>query len=284
MFKLDANLIIHDGPIYASTVLGNHLYTGGADNLIKRFDLKSMKLDAFTVRATSAPISMVKIDENRLAVGFLNGEIYILDINNRSILFSYHFQSDGVFSLSVKLSTLYLGLASGKFGVLCSDSYEWIFLNEIARDKIRCILPLEKNSICLASKDGSIIHVDSDTFQVIQRWNAHDEGVNTLLCLGEKGLVSGGKDGHIAVWDNSFNLIKRFPAHRGVVYDMLAINNCLISCSRDKIVKVWDLNNYEPIQKLMLHRQSVNKIAQQNENSFVTASDDHQIAIWSHEV
>ena len=71
MFKLDANLIIHDGPVYASTVLGNHLYTGGADSLIKRFDLKSMKLDAFTVRATSTPISMVKIDENRLAVGFL---------------------------------------------------------------------------------------------------------------------------------------------------------------------------------------------------------------------
>jgi len=28
---------------------------------------------------------------------------------------------------------------------------------------------------------------------------------------------------------------------------------------------------------------TVDKIAQQNENSFVTASDDHQIAIWSHE-
>ena len=84
------------------------------------------------------------------------------------------------------------------------------------------------------------------------------------------------------MWDpESCALIHEIPAHKGVIYDLLAFENCWVSGSRDKSIKVWDRVSLKPIQKLSLHRQSVNALLQQNEHSFVSVSDDKKMAYWT---
>jgi len=92
-------------------------------------------------------------------------------------------------------------------------------------------------------------------------------------------LVSGGKDGHVTVW-KAQECIKSIPAHRGVIYGIIEVGEFLISCSRDKSIKVWEMESLKPLQKITFHQQSVNQVVQQNAHSFVTASDDRRIAHW----
>ena len=110
---------------------------------------------------------------------------------------------------------------------------------------------------------------------------AHGLGANGLVV--RNGLMlSGGKDGFLRMWDpESCALIHEIPAHNGVIYDLLAFENCSVRGIRDKSIKVWDRVRLNPIQKLSLHRQSVNALLQQNEHSFVSCSDDQSIICWS---
>ena len=114
---------------------------------------------------------------------------------------------------------------------------------------------------------------------ILERWHAHDGGVNCLLLASSNQLVSGGKDGHVTIW-KAQERIKTIPAHRGVIYGIIEVGEFLISCSRDKSIKVWEMESLKPLQKITFHQQSVNQVVQQNAHSFVTASDDRRIAHW----
>jgi WD40 repeat protein len=159
---------------------------------------------------------------------------------------------------------------------------DWIYLEQISTDKIRAIV-YDTNTHCcyIGAKDGELIAFDVNAYCVNDRWHAHDGGVNSLYFSSTNLLVSGGKDGHIRVWKDQ-ECVNSIPAHRGVVYGLIQVGAYIVSCSRDKTIKVWEMESLKPVQKITFHRQSVNQMAQQNAHSFVTASDDQRIAHWEY--
>lgn len=284
MFRKKAVFTIHDAPVYAISIINDVVFTGSADKTVKAFDLTNKTLLPFTVKSNASPISLCGLQENWLGVGYLNGEFYIIDIPSKSTLFSYNFNS-GVFTIAViDKDRIALGLASGYLAIMDVESKELLFLDAVASDKIRSIAVSPTGEhLYIASKSGAIITFDVHNFEPISTWHAHDLGVNCILVTKEGQLISGGKDGHLCRWELNGALIQRIPAHRGVIYNLLAINDELITVSRDKSCKIWELTTFNPIQKITVHRQSVNNLAQQNGHSFVTASDDYQIAWFEDE-
>lgn len=283
MFVLKSEYKLHDGPVYALAISENMVFSGSSDRTVKSMDLTHGIVQPFTVRSEVSPISLWAISSALLAIGYLNGEFYLINPQNRSTIFEYHFSGDGVFSLySFNDTELYIGLGSGRLAILDFVRLDWIYLEQLSTDKIRAIV-YDSNAQCcyLGAKDGELVVFDVNNYGVNLRWHAHDGGVNSLLFTSTNQLVSGGKDGHIRVW-KGHKCIHSIPAHRGVVYGLQEIGNRVVSCSRDKSIKVWDMETLKPLQKLTFHRQSVNLLVQQNAHSFVTASDDHRIAHWEY--
>lgn len=98
-------------------------------------------------------------------------------------------------------------------------------------------------------------------------------------------LYSGGSDGHIALFDcSNYKILKSIPAHYQTVYDLINVGNMLVSCSLDKSLKIWYSDELTVQQKLTIkeggHNKSVNKIAQINNQSFVSVGDDKRLIIW----
>jgi WD40 repeat protein len=281
VFILKSEYRIHEGPIYAIGIADTMVFTGSSDKTVKSLDLNTGNLLPFTVRSESAPISLLSIHAELLAIGYLTGEFYLINPTTRNVLFEYHFTGDGIFSLCVLNSlTLAIGLGSGRLGMLDFVDYEWLYLEQITSDKIRAMVYQDSTqSLYLASKSGEIVVFNTEEFNIQARWHAHDGGVNCLLLASSNQLVSGGKDGHITRWEGQ-ERVKSIPAHRGVIYGILEVGESLISCSRDKSIKVWEMETWKPLQKITFHQQSVNQLVQQNVHSFVTASDDHRIAHW----
>ena len=283
MFALKSEYKLHEGPVYGVAISENIAYTASADRTVKSIDLSTGIMQPFTVRSEVSPISLWTISPELLAIGYLNGEFFLVNPHTRKILFEHSFTGEGVFSLySFNDSELYIGLGSGRLAILDFVRLDWIYLEQISTDKIRAIA-YDTNTLCcyIGSKDGELIAFDVRAYCVNDRWHAHDGGVNSLYFSSTNLLVSGGKDGHIRVWKNK-ECVNSIPAHRGVVYGLIEVGAYIVSCSRDKTIKVWEMESLKPVQKITFHRQSVNQMAQQNAHSFVTASDDHRIAHWEY--
>ena len=283
MFVLKSEYKLHEGPVYALANSENIVFTGSSDKTVKSIDLSNGIIQPFTVRSEVSPISLWAISPELLAIGYLNGEFYLINPINRNILFEYHFTGDSVFTLySFNTSELYIGLVSGRLAILDFLRLDWIFIEYVCTDKIRAMVYDPHNQCCyLGAKDGELVSFDVINYTVNVRWHAHEDGVNSLLFTSTNQLISGGKDGHIRVW-NGQECIHSIPAHRGVVYGLQEIHKRIVSCSRDKSIKVWEMETLKPLQKITFHRQSVNQLVQQNAHSFVTASDDHRIAHWEY--
>lgn len=282
MFVLKSEFKLHEAPVYGVTSIEQYAFSASADKTVKSIDLSTGIIQPFLVRSEVSPISILAISPDLLAIGFLNGEFYLINTATRKTLFEYHFKGDGVFTFSFNASELYIGLGSGRLAILDIFHLEWLYIEHLFTDKIRTIyFDLVNHCYFIGAKDGEIVCFDAKSHLVTQRWFAHPGGVNSLLVSTKHQLISGGKDGHLRVW-NGKDCIKEIPAHRGVIYGLIEIKNCIVSCSRDKSIKVWDLETLKPLQKMTFHRQSVNGLVQQNALSFVTASDDHRIAQWEY--
>lgn len=285
IFKAIRQVQLHNNPIYSIAQNGDVVFSSSSDGTVKKFNLTTMKLEPFTVRTSNTCISLHVLQNGWLCLGLLNGDFHVLDPKTNQEIFTYSFGEKGVFSIdsSSDLGHLYIGLFSGEIAVLAIDTLTFLFLDSVASDKIRSVIwSCEHQRLFVSSKDGSIVLFNPTTWEVEHSWEGHELGSNAIVCLNDRRLITGGKDGYIRVWSNDQRKLEHaFPAHRGVVYSMAVMGEFLISASRDKSIKVWSLVDYSPIQKLTAHRQSVNALVQQNEHSFVSVSDDGTLIFWS---
>lgn len=284
-FSLAHKILAHAHPIYALAAGGNKWYTGAADKTIKRTNSEDFSIDSFAIRTAHTCMCLHYTQSHHLLLGLLNGEFYVIDALSKKEVFSYAFPNDGVFSLEscTRFNFYYVGLASGTLAVFNATTFELLYLEKMADDKLRKLKFCPRDgSLYAASKDGTVRIFDPLQFSCIDTWTAHSEGVNALVFGPDDTLITGGKDGYIRSWKRSgkTKLLQEFPAHRGVIYDLLVCGIFLISASRDKSIKIWELPTFTPLKKLTDHRQSVNALAQQNDYSFVSVSDDATLISW----
>ncbi|MFM7311307.1 MAG: WD40 repeat domain-containing protein, partial [Flavobacteriales bacterium] len=67
------------------------------------------------------------------------------------------------------------------------------------------------------------------------------------------------------------------------IYRIVQHGDLLVSCSRDKTIKCWDLLTLAPLARIEAsaegHRHSVNEVIS-SKNSIISAGDDRQIICW----
>jgi WD40 repeat protein len=139
----------------------------------------------------------------------------------------------------------------------------------------------------LACQDGSVRILETEYFNQIGEFFAHENGVTCLAFHTEnKQLITGGKDAILRIWNlKTMQQIKAIPAHNFVIYDIQFLNPTeFITVSRDKSIKIWSLEKLNVLHKIEFknggHIHSVNKIQQLNTTTFATCSDDKRIMIW----
>lgn len=284
-FKAVSQVQLHNSPIYALSRYGEVVFSASSDGTIKKYNLTTLQLDPFTVRTSHACISLHTMNNGWLCLGLLNGDFHIIDTLNQQEIFCYSFGDKGVFSVNSndEYNHIYIGLSSGQWAVLDAGTMELLSLNHASNDKIRRVFWSHVyQKVVLVSKDGSISMLNPINFQLEYSWVAHATGVNCAVFTEEGRCISAGKDGYVRIWSKrDFLLEHAFPAHRGVIYDLLLLDGYLISGSRDRTLKIWNISDYSPVQKLSSHRQSVNALVQQNQQSFVSASDDGSLILWN---
>jgi WD40 repeat protein len=129
--------------------------------------------------------------------------------------------------------------------------------------------------------------LSTSTFNQINLIVAHEGGVGSLVFdpLNDKTLYSGGKDALLKKWDlTTEKCLISIPSHNFILYDLKIMEDKLLSVSRDKTIKCWDLSVLKVEKridfKMKGHKHSVNALILISTSLFVSCSDDRQIICW----
>ncbi|KAF2224925.1 WD40-repeat-containing domain protein [Elsinoe ampelina] len=177
-----------------------------------------------------------------------------------------------------------------------------------------CVYTIQfvKNYLVSGSRDKSIKIWNLDTLRCERTLDKQHE--QSVLCLqfdpdpSEDIVVSGGSDSYVVIWKFSTGEVvhKMTTAHRESVLNLRFDSRYLITCSKDKTIKIWNrrkLRSDDPIVPNMAHQQfppdakvdlepfsllsslrghgaAVNAI-QIYEDTIVSASGDRTIRMWN---
>ena len=86
----------------------------------------------------------------------------------------------------------------------------------------------------------------------------------------------------IIIFDYFENKLSYLKSHTDeILYLTQLKNENLISCSKDTLIKIWDIKNKKCIIDLEGHEDWVNYIIELNENKIASSSIDYSIRIWN---
>lgn len=283
-------LVGHIGAIYDVIYHNHQLYTSSADKFVTSWDIETEKQTNFAVKLDHSAYNIAFSPEfNILAIGTNNGGIHVIDIENRKEIRLLTQHQSSVFSLVYckNKKQFYSGDRDGYFCAWDAKTFDLLITLPYDCEKIREIsLSEDGEFIALCGQDGYVRILESNFFNSIQEFKAHEDGVNCAVFDGDF-LYTGGKDAYIRKWNwRGKKQILCIPAHNYAVYDLELIDNKqkLVSVSFDKSIKLWNAKNISIIERIEYknqgHRHTVNRIAKISENSFATASDDRKIKIW----
>ena len=286
-FKVFNKFIGHQGPVYSIYTQGNLLHSSSSDYSLKIWDILNQKIiKSFKLNALA--YSIYADQNNNILLGLNNGNIQIIKKDN-SIKTIKTNEAIAFFSFSESQNEneIFVGGSNGKLFVL--DSKDYTIKNHINLNcgKIRKQFIINE-ILYLACQNGFIYKINTSTKEIINFIKLHEGGVNSI-CLdsdNENLLYSGGKDALLKAFDITLNqTIKIIPAHNYAIYDIIQLNkSVLVSCSRDKTIKVWDKKTMTIISRLDFksegHKHSVNNIIKYKNDMFFSCSDDGTIILW----
>jgi len=234
-------------------------------NVLVTFDLKTRAILNTTPIATPQYFNSLAItqDGTFCAASHFIGEsrgILVWNLVTQAIEHEFSLKTKliGAHHLSFSPNGRFLAIASSgtgpgndfyKFFVQVFDVSAGAMIEEIAVHSIRAVFSQDNKFLIFADKEHEICFYNLQTRQVQQRLKGHTNFVSALT-ISEDGyfLASGDCLGKIHLWDlKSGRLVTGFFGHHQWVLSLnfTSHDRRLISYSRDMIMHVWDLYNFD---------------------------------------
>lgn len=286
-------IIGHVASIYSVDGVNDLVYTGSGDHFVARWNIDTGLQDAFSIKAEKAIYCLKLVQNNSiLAFGTNAGSLHVIDIENKKEIRHFVQHKSALFCIQENKhkNHVYSADADGNLAVWKTDTWDLLLFIPLNCGKIRSIIVSENgDTIYLACQDGNIRIFETNGFNEIANFFAHENGTNSLAIYptNPKFLISGGKDGYLRIWDlTDFKVQLEIPAHNYAVYQILFVNNgqTIVTSSRDKSIKIWNSKDCSFIQKIERkdggHSHAINDLWKKDEKHFVSVSDDKRIILW----
>lgn len=127
-------------------------------------------------------------------------------------------------------------LSTGKILHKLKKHNDWVLATEFSPDGVL---------LASADRNGGIVVWESKSGQQYCELNGHKSAVNALSWRADSNfLVSGSEDGNIKIWSlHRRRQIKNWRGHNGgVLWVEYGQDGKIVSCGRDKLLKIWDRN------------------------------------------
>lgn len=280
-------------PFYALATWGSTVFGGCGDGSVLEWTPDEPDRIRMIARAPAAIFALAALDASSAALGTQAGELIVLDRHVRSQRAAVLAHPSGVHAIAA--------LPDGALVSAGADGCLVVWRTDHAGDlraerripllegKLRAVqVSANGKMVVVAGADGRIRLLDTERYNEHASWPGHEGGTTALLFHPEKpAVVSGGKDGHMRVWDlhASNRELLSLPAHRSTVYALCVAEegSTIVSASRDKTLKRWSSSDLSALERLDAtrggHARSVNAACVLDGRLF-SAGDDGRLLRW----
>tara|TARA_B100000401_G_C52801534_1_gene718834 strand:- start:368 stop:1258 length:891 start_codon:yes stop_codon:yes gene_type:complete len=283
----------HTGPLYAVAYSKRHklLFTGGSDKVVATWDLDKGENTPLSIKTDSAVLNFQLLnDEKQLFIGLFNGDFHVIDLDTRKEISSFSSHKLGVFASCylANFNLLFVGAGDGTLSIWDTKDFQLLASHQLGKGKIRAIQPVG-DDVFIANSQGQIFTINLFAIEEYTLFTTIDY---PIFCLNNfssnNSLLIGDKNAHLTEIEiESKQIIKSIPAHNWPIYRIEWLNsNEFVTCSRDKILKIWDATSMKVKQRLSFpefqgHLNSVNNLVSiSSTKSIVSVGDDKQICLW----
>ena len=280
----------HSGAIYDVISDDNFIYTTSADKFVVRWNVETGEQDQFAVKLEHTAFNIAfSAEYNQLIIGNSKGGLHVINTESKKEERYITQHKHPIFSVyyDPNKKVFYTADGDGYFCAWEAGTMKLLITLPLDCGKIRQI-SVDQNGehIAICGQDGRLRILETSFFNEIKNIKINKDGVNTALFIDDF-LLTGGKDAKISVWNwREEQLIQEIPAHNYAVYDLSYFekSRSVVSVSFDKTIKLWSFPDLEIQQRIEFkdkgHRHTVNRLAQIDEDRFVTVSDDALIKVW----
>tara|TARA_B100000674_G_C37849968_1_gene919462 strand:+ start:118 stop:1011 length:894 start_codon:yes stop_codon:yes gene_type:complete len=293
VYKLVKKYKKHSGPLYAVTFSKkyNLLFTGGSDKVVATWDIEKEENTPLTIKTDSPILNLQLLNEDKhLFIGLFNGDFHLIDLETRKEISVFSNHKLGVFASSYvqTYNRLIVGAGDGTLSIWDSKQFKLLKKHQLSNGKIRAIQVVDKE-VFIGNSKGQIFNF---TISNLEEMRLFITLKHPIFCLNyhenKNTLLIGDKNAHLTSVDlKTKNITDSIPAHNWPIYRVEWLNGAeFVTCSRDKIVKIWDASSMKVKQRLCFpdfqgHLNSVNNLVSiPSINSIVSVGDDKQICIW----
>jgi WD40 repeat protein len=291
-FKKTNEIRQHSMAIYAiAHWKENLIFSGGADCLVVLWDIDTGEQEPFTIKTSHPVYSLCIIDATYLSIGLNNGDLHIIHIALKKEIKFFKSHNTAIYKqLFIQQSNqLITGDAEGNISIWDTESWKLRLSIPLLCGKVRAITKSnDEKLIAIGGQDGVVRIFETNFFNETNQFYAHKEGVNSLafIPINSNQIISGGKDGYLRLWNISTSeKLNAIPAHNYAIYN-ITLSPCGLffsTASRDKSIKIWDINTLSVLQKLDAkqkgHSHSVNDLLWFDEQ-LISCGDDRRIITW----
>ncbi len=281
----------HEGAIYKIVFdhVNRNLYSAGGDGWLVEWDVDHSDNGTLLAKVPDQVFAMA-VTSRYYLMGSFQGNFYVLDRKDKSILHQERAHKHGIFSILANDSHFYTFGGDGRIIQWDAETYEKTNILPLSSKALRGqALNPNGDQLAVGSSDGSIYILSFPELYLRKKIEeAHDPTVFTVAWMDDH-LISGGRDALLKSWDinNEFSLDKTLNAHWYAIYDFAITPDYLISSSRDKSIRWWDRKTLEPVETVKwgdvmeAHVHSVNTLAVDVEKHLIySGSEDRTIRVW----
>ena len=257
-----------------------YLVSGASDGSIIIWDIYKSEI-IYTFNEFGQVMCLLEFEPNKLLAGTSGNNIGLWDLTmlQDNSLFNFLKHSEWVNCL-VKIDNNTFASASNDCNIYIWDYYKRKFLFELTghTDCVLTLIKLNDERLCSSSADLTIKIWNLEKRECEYVLIGHKTWVKGL-CQLKNGLILSSDEKTLIFWKN-FNLYKSFDI--GCEYrNFCQINdNCLAGASKDNVIDLFDLNNYQKYDTLTGHYSNVICVIKLKDNNLASCSLDKTIKIW----
>lgn len=279
----------HFGAVYALCQLSDgSILSAGSDGYIPQW-FPTDSQDALLFARTNGPVFSLFATDEYVYIGQQNGLVTIVRTSDKSVVKQLNYDCGEVFAFERFNNRILIGTGSGVLLEVSAEDGSIHRKLQLCEKSIRRIRRVG-NQLFVACSDHFIYVLNVSDLGLMQKLSGHENSVFDVLEV-EKGVVwSGGRDARIRIYEQEsegWNPTKDINAHWYAINRMILVDECIVTASRDKSIRVWrkDGTAQSTIQSEtneFAHRHSVNDLLWMKErNLLLSASDDGRIGIFN---
>ncbi|KAI9270056.1 WD40-repeat-containing domain protein [Helicostylum pulchrum] len=144
-------------------------------------------------------------------------------------------------------------------------------------------LQYDATSIISGSSDSNIMITSIDSGFVIRTLRGHQDSVLSLRLVNDDQIISCSKDRSLRLWNRETGeCVRVFLGHRAAVNAVQWKDKRVVSASGDRTICIWDLDTGKCLKRLVSHSRGV-ACVEFDGTHIVSGSSDKTIKVWNAE-